>query len=109
ELKSAFNPLLDKMFAYDKEVEPFMRPVDPKLDLCPDYFDIVRRPMDFGTIKSKLDRLVYKDPWEIINEIYLVFGNAWLYNKKCSVYHKYACKLADVFEAHVDAVMRGLG
>lgn len=49
--------------------------------------------MDFGTICKKLEKDVYRDPWEVVDDIYLVFGNAWLYNKKCSIYHKYACKV----------------
>jgi hypothetical protein len=38
---------------------PFNEPVDiVKLEI-PDYFDIVKRPMDFGTVKSNLNSNKY--------------------------------------------------
>lgn len=39
----------------------FYEPVDPKKFNISDYFDIVKHPMDFGTIKKKLAHNVYND------------------------------------------------
>ncbi|CAG9311911.1 unnamed protein product [Blepharisma stoltei] len=59
----------------------FHEPVDPvKLNIL-DYFDIVKRPMDFGTIKKKLNNNVYKSGEEFIKDLDLVFENCRLYNK----------------------------
>ena len=38
----------------------FQSPVDPKKYQLEDYFDIVKRPMDFGTIKNKLNNNIYQ-------------------------------------------------
>jgi hypothetical protein len=37
----------------------FGKPVDPVALHIPDYFDIIKEPMDFGTIKDKLDKKTY--------------------------------------------------
>ena len=42
----------------NKDAEIFLKPVDP-IDLgIPDYFDIVKCPMDFSTIKVKIDLII---------------------------------------------------
>jgi Bromodomain len=37
----------------------FHEPVDPKRLNIPDYFDIIKHPMDFGTVKNKLNTNQY--------------------------------------------------
>uniref|UniRef100_A0A8C7NL70 histone acetyltransferase n=1 Tax=Oncorhynchus mykiss TaxID=8022 RepID=A0A8C7NL70_ONCMY len=74
-----------------------------------DYFDIVKNPIDLSTIKRKLDTGQYQEPWQYVDDIWLMFNNAWLYNRKTSRVYKYCSKLAEVFEAEIDPVMQGLG
>lgn len=74
-----------------------------------DYFDIVKNPMDLSTIKRKLDTGQYEEPWQYIEDIWLMFNNAWLYNRKTSRVYKYCSKLAEVFETEIDPIMQGLG
>jgi hypothetical protein len=38
----------------------FLEPVDPDRLGIPDYFDIIKQPMDFGTIKQKLQSNQYR-------------------------------------------------
>lgn len=65
--------------------------------------------MDLSTIKRKLDTGQYQEPWQYIDDIWLMFNNAWLYNRKTSRVYKYCSKLAEVFESEIDPVMQGLG
>ena len=63
----------------------FGKPVDPVALHIPDYFDIIKEPMDFGTIKEKLDKKVYAKedgggPMEFAREMRLVFDNCATYN-----------------------------
>ena len=58
-----------------------------------DYFDVVQQPMDLSTIREKLNLGTYADPWECINDIQLMFDNAWLYNRKTSKVYKYCSKV----------------
>lgn len=58
----------------------FHEPVDPiKLNI-PDYFDVVKHPMDFGTIKKKLNNNFYSCADEMLKDFELVFSNCKLYN-----------------------------
>ncbi|KAI8486761.1 hypothetical protein Bbelb_355090 [Branchiostoma belcheri] len=109
ELRQALMPTLEKLYRQDPESLPFRQPVDPKLLGIPDYFDIVKHPMDLSTIKRKLDTGQYKDPWEYCDDVWLMFDNAWLYNRKTSRVYKYCSKLAEVFEQEIDPVMANLG
>lgn len=60
-----------------------------------DYYDIVKKPMDLSTIKRKLDTGQYADPWEYVDDVWLMFDNAWLYNRKTSRVYKYCSNVSD--------------
>ncbi|XP_029978288.1 histone acetyltransferase p300-like isoform X2 [Sphaeramia orbicularis] len=109
ELRQALMPTLESLYRQDPESLPFRMPVDPQLLCIPDYFDIVKNPMDLSTIKRKLDTGQYQDPWQYVDDIWLMFNNAWLYNRKTSRVYKYCSKLAEVFEQEIDPVMQSLG
>jgi E1A/CREB-binding protein len=55
--------------------------------------------MDLTTIKEKLDQGEYPDPWKFCDDMWLMFGNAWTYNKRNSKVHKFCSKvcLLDLF------------
>lgn len=93
ELRQALMPTLEKLFRQDPESGPFKVPVDPKLLNVPDYFDIVKKPMDLSTIRNKLDTGKYSDPWEYVDDVWLMFENAWLYNRKTSKVYRYCTKV----------------
>lgn len=50
-----------------------------------DYFTIVKRPMDMGTIKKKLEQNVYHSAKECMEDFKLMFSNCYLYNKPTDV------------------------
>ena len=49
-----------------------------------DYFDIIKSPMDFGTIKEKLKSHQYLNMKQFLEDIELVFHNCILYNGEAS-------------------------
>lgn len=60
---------------------PFLTPVDTvKLNL-PDYFKIIKRPMDLGTIKKRLENFWYFSSAECVEDVRLLFNNCYTYNK----------------------------
>ena len=63
-----------------KESELFHEPVDIKKYNIPDYYDIIKHPMDFRTIKNKLDKLMYSNFKEFCSDIDLTFNNCFMYN-----------------------------
>jgi Bromodomain len=53
----------------------FYEPVDPKKLNIPDYFDIIKQPMDLGTVKSKLNSNQYLKFQDFLYDANLVFEN----------------------------------
>lgn len=109
ELRQALMPTLEKLYRQDPESIPFRDPVDPHKLGIPDYFDIIKKPMDLATIRRKIDTGQYKDPWEYVDDVWLMFDNAWLYNRKTSRVYRCCTKLSEVFEQEIDPVMQSLG
>ncbi|KAJ7355672.1 bromodomain and PHD finger-containing protein 3 [Mycena albidolilacea] len=69
----------------------FKMPVNKK-DV-PDYFDVVKNPMCWSQIETKLDRSQYWDIQSFKDDIQLVLDNAVLYNKEGTAFHKTALRI----------------
>ncbi|EGG14481.1 ankyrin repeat-containing protein [Cavenderia fasciculata] len=63
-----------------KNAEVFHYPVDPVADGVPTYLDIIKNPMDLGTMKTKLDNGSYKTIKEFAADMRLMFINALTFN-----------------------------
>lgn len=50
-----------------------------------DYPEVVKHPMDLGTINQKLRDKKYKTVESVLNDIQLIWDNCKLYNSKTSV------------------------
>ncbi|XP_051994884.1 bromodomain-containing protein 4 isoform X2 [Xyrauchen texanus] len=60
---------------------PFHSPVDAvKLNL-PDYYKIIKNPMDMGSIKKRLENSYYSNAQECIQDFNTMFTNCYIYNK----------------------------
>ncbi|XP_053621609.1 bromodomain-containing protein 7-like isoform X3 [Plodia interpunctella] len=62
-------------------------------NFAPNYSNIIRRPMDFSTMKQKIDDNEYKSLNCFISDFKLMCNNAMKYNKPGTVYHKAARRL----------------
>lgn len=78
----------------------FNAPVD--ITQVKDYLKVVKKPMDFGTIKAKLDRGSYKSPKDWAEDVRLVLTNAMTYNSVGHWVHDMAQQLLDHFESRRD-------
>eukprot|EP00939_MAST-03C_sp_MAST-3C-sp1_P000746 g746.t1 len=78
--------------------EFFNAPVDPVLLKLPDYRDIVKHPMDLGTIMKGLRAKAYKTPEDVKKDVDLVWANSFLYNKPTTYVHKATAVLKERFE-----------
>jgi transcription initiation factor TFIID subunit 2 len=58
----------------------FAHPVDPIRDGAPDYLDVIKNPMDFGTIESRLRSGGYNSVDQLEKDVDLVFTNCLTYN-----------------------------
>lgn len=75
----------------------FNCPVDPVELGLPDYFDIIKKPMDLGTIHKKLDSGVYHAIDDFQADVHLTFDNAMAYNEKGTVVYDMAKELKAKF------------
>ncbi|MED6143357.1 Transcription factor GTE1 [Stylosanthes scabra] len=80
---------------------PFMDPVDVEGLGLYDYYEVINKPMDFSTIKRKMeakDGSGYKNVREICSDVRLIFKNAMIYNDKKNEIHVMARTLLNKFE-----------
>ncbi|GJN38100.1 hypothetical protein PR202_gb27112 [Eleusine coracana subsp. coracana] len=76
----------------------FNTPVDASALGLHDYHTIITKPMDLGTVKSKLSAGQYKSPREFAADVRLTFQNAMTYNPKGQDVHFMAEQLLNMFE-----------
>jgi E1A/CREB-binding protein len=86
----------------------FNSPVDPVELNLPDYFEVIEKPMDLGTVKKKLENGVYRNLSEVEADINLTFDNAMLYNPEGSVVSNMAKELKDKFAQDWSVLMTQL-
>ena len=60
-------------------VGPFKEAVDPVRDEVPDYLARIKRPMDLGTMKAKMDARQYKTEVEFLEDMHQIFTNCYTY------------------------------
>ncbi|KAI5081837.1 hypothetical protein GOP47_0001580 [Adiantum capillus-veneris] len=97
ELLKQCGVLLKKLMSH-KFGWVFNEPVDVvKLNLH-DYFKIIKRPMDLGTIKKKMDTGLYLLPTEFCDDVRLTFSNAMKYNPQGHDVYLMADTLRGIFE-----------
>ncbi|KAL2341736.1 hypothetical protein Fmac_009676 [Flemingia macrophylla] len=80
---------------------PFMDPVDVEGLGLHDYYEIIEKPMDFSTVKRKMDAKDgsgYQNVREIYADVRLIFKNAMKYNDEKHDIHTMAKTLLEKFE-----------
>ncbi|KAM3356644.1 transcription factor GTE1 [Capsicum galapagoense] len=100
ELMRQFGTIL-RQITQHKWAEPFMEPVDVKGLGLDDYYEVIEKPMDFSTIKNKMeakDGSGYKHVREICADVRLIFKNAMKYNEERNDVHVMARTLLGKFE-----------
>ncbi|KFV47244.1 Bromodomain testis-specific protein [Tyto alba] len=60
---------------------PFHEPVDAAALNLPDYYSIIKKPMDLSTIKKRLEHNYYTKAVECIEDFKTMFLNCYIYNK----------------------------
>ncbi|KAF4039362.1 TAZ zinc finger [Phytophthora infestans] len=96
ELKNRLMPLLQKLM--DSEYGwTFNNPVDPVQWNIPDYFDIIKCPMDLGTIKKRLEAEHYNSVEAFAGDVRLVFENCIAYNSSTNKFNIAAKQLLASF------------
>jgi bromodomain-containing factor 1 len=76
---------------------PFYEPVDDEKLGVPDYYKVIKRPMDLATINSKLENDQYANAEEFEEDIRLMFRNCYTYNGVGSEVYNMGKTLESVF------------
>ncbi|RDX83731.1 Transcription factor GTE10, partial [Mucuna pruriens] len=76
----------------------FDKPVDIVKWNIPDYFTIIKHPMDLGTVKAKLISGEYSSLMDFAADVRLTFSNAMTYNPPGNDVHVMAETLSKYFE-----------
>ncbi|KAH6811743.1 global transcription factor group E7 [Perilla frutescens var. frutescens] len=93
ECSQIVTKLLRNKFAYI-----FKAPVNAAALGLHDYHQIVKKPMDLGTVKANLAKNLYRAPREFADDVRLTFNNALLYNPKHDPVHGMALEMLARFE-----------
>jgi len=77
---------------------PFYVPVDPVALNIPDYFKIIKKPMDLSTISTKLKTNQYDNASDFEADIRLMFSNCYKFNPSDQHVHKCGKALENIFD-----------
>lgn len=100
-LKKAEKALASVMKSRNAKV--FNQPVDPIAEGCSDYLDRIARPMDYGTIKKRLESRKYYDVKDVVRDVRQVTTNCIQYNSIGHMFSQWALSHQKKFEAAVRA------
>ncbi|KAH8273732.1 hypothetical protein KR018_011185 [Drosophila ironensis] len=109
--KSPLNKLLEHLLRFLEKRDPhqfFAWPVTD--DMAPGYSSIISKPMDFSTMRQKIDDHEYGALTEFSDDFKLMCENAIKYNHVDTVYNKAAKRLLQVGMKHLqpENLMRSL-
>ncbi|RWW46615.1 hypothetical protein BHE74_00047441 [Ensete ventricosum] len=76
----------------------FNSPVDVVKLNIPDYFQVIKHPMDLGTIKTRIGLGSYSSPWDFASDVRLTLTNAKTYNPPGNDVHIMADTMSKFFE-----------
>lgn len=104
ELRIFLRDIVSKLWR-EKKFIIFTKPVD--IDEVPDYYDIVKKPMDLSTVMSNIDLHKYNTAASFLDDIFLICCNALEYNPDRgptdrAIRHR-ACALRDMAQALLKA------
>ncbi|XP_042457710.1 transcription factor GTE9-like [Zingiber officinale] len=92
------EPLLKRLMSHQYGWV-FNTPVDVVKLNIPDYFQVIERPMDLGTIKTRIQSGSYSSPWDFVSDVRLTFANAKTYNPPKNDVHIMADVMSKFFES----------
>ena len=78
ELYEAAEKVLSEIKAQTSHSQPFLQRVNKRE--APDYYNIIKHPMDLGQMTKKLKQFTYKSKQEFVDDLNLIWSNCFKYN-----------------------------
>lgn len=91
-----------KTVSSEPSAQYFLTSVSKKI--VPDYYDIIRRPMDLATMKARAAAMGYQSRQELLDDIRQLVANAALYNGMAHPVYQAACELRKCFLSHISTL-----
>jgi hypothetical protein len=82
----------------------FAQPVS--IDEVPDYLELIHNPMDFSTMRHKIDSQAYTSVDKFNEDFQLIISNCMTYNSKDTIFYKSAVRLRNQAELIMDEARR---
>ncbi|KAK5173162.1 Transcriptional activator spt7 [Saxophila tyrrhenica] len=79
ELYEAAEKVLMELKAQTDYAQPFLQRVSKRE--APDYFNVIKHPMDIGTMLKKLKQLGYRSKRDFVDDLNLIWANCLKYNQ----------------------------
>jgi transcription initiation factor TFIID subunit 2 len=102
--------ILKKLWAHQAS-HPFYEPVDAVALNIPQYYEVIKRPMDLSAIRKKYDTNQYSTIWEFEQDIRQIFWNCYSFNnheswvaKQCQALETFFNQIWSAEFAHPNAL-----
>ncbi|KAL8887106.1 MAG: hypothetical protein Q9215_005279 [Flavoplaca cf. flavocitrina] len=79
ELYESAEKVLNELKAMTEHSTAFLTRVNKRE--APDYYNVIKQPMDLGTMTKKLKNVVYKSKQEFVTDLSLIWSNCLGYNQ----------------------------
>ncbi|XP_065051086.1 uncharacterized protein LOC135680814 [Rhopilema esculentum] len=107
EIRHAYKILREILSDKTKSViEPFLSAVNP--DEYPDYYEVIKEPMDLFKISEKFHAMQYSSITEMVADIRQIIENCYKYNGVDAFISKQAHKLEVILEQKLNLLSREL-
>jgi len=103
QLKPDILKLLHKLMTSEL-AEFFLEPVDAVKLNVPTYYEVIKDPMDFSTVKNKVQQRLYGSVDEFVDDVRLIFTNCLAFNAAGSEICFMAAALSKMFETDMDNI-----
>ncbi|XP_041974353.1 ATP-dependent helicase brm [Aricia agestis] len=100
QLKKRLKSLMKKVIDYSDDAgrvlsEPFMK-LPSKREL-PDYYDVIKKPLDIKKIMTRIEDSKYTDISDLERDFFTLCANAQTYNEETSLIYADSVRLRNVF------------
>ena len=95
KMRHLYDTLINEEDPERDIIGPFM--TKPCKKTYPQYYNVVKNPIDMETINKRIKSKFYKTLEEFSADVNLMFDNCKLYNNPNSVLYKDACNLQEIF------------
>eukprot|EP01080_Neovahlkampfia_damariscottae_P003580 gene3580-6315_t len=97
-LNDSFKQVL-RLLSDHESAWPFQQPVS--LEEAEDYYDVIKNPMDFKTMKSNIQKSRYHSKEEIVSDLILIWENCKQFNERKSIYYK----CAETMNSYMESIL----